>query len=352
VNRDFNIYPQPTVCSLLLPREYRSINSFVIVEIGFNSTLFYFNPTKFNVQLQIIEEGRLKYDYTLVPNTYIPLVLTATIREGSYTIDSLLTEIQTQLNTPPLFFDFINGYTDFADQFQSTGDYSLNFNYPGDYYYDSLHRIYLTNPTRDIICSYYFQSRFATTGNLGDYSTDQIHVAYYYPVLKEYLLDPTTSPDEYKDYITAEDIRYILYNFQGLLDQKVILLTKSTSPFKAVLDKYRLLHTFRYSHINQYSCSYNPINNIVCIQTNSLNISLVSLLNAQYNTILATTTAKYPTINYQSIVSIINTLHAILNGMYQLVQSTLVLIYGASNGQYAMIYFTDFRLFMNTKFRN
>jgi hypothetical protein len=342
INRDFNIYPQPTVCTLRLPREYKSVSSFVIVEIGFNSTLFYFNSNKFNLQVQLIEQGRLEYEYTLIPSRYIPLVLKATIREGSYTIDSLLTELQIQLNTPPLFFDFINGYTDFADQFQSTGDYSLNFNYPGDYYYDSLHRIYIPNPTRDIISSYYFQSRFATTGTLGSYTTDQIHVAYYYPILKEYLLDPTTSPSEYADYITEEDIRYILYNFQGLLDEKVINLTTNTSPFKIVLDTYRIRHTFRYRPINQYSCTYNQTNNIVCIQTNGLNTSLVSLLNSQYNTILRTVTAKYPSYNYQNIIGIINTLHAILNGMYQLIQTTLVLIYGASYGQYAMLYFTDF----------
>lgn len=344
INRDFTVYPQPTVCQLLLPREYRSVSSFEIVEIGLKSTLFYFNATKYNIQIQIIEQDRVKYEYTVRPIQSTPLVLTATIREGSYTIDTLLAEIQTQLNTPPLFFDYVNGYTDFADLFQSTGDYSLNFNYPGDFYYDSLHTNFIPNPTRETICSFYFQTRFATTESLGSYTIGQINVAYYYPVLKEYLIDPTTSPAEYRNYITEDDIQYILYNFQGLRDDKVIFLTTDpmNEPFKLILDTYRLKHTFRYSFVNQYSCTYNPTNNIVSIQTSRLNNSLVSLINAQYNTILASDAAKYPAFNYTTVTENINTLHSILNGMYQLIQTTLVSMFGVAYGKYAIVYYTEF----------
>jgi hypothetical protein len=344
INRDFTVYPQPTVCQLLLPREYRSVSSFEIVEIGLNSTLFYFNASKYNIKIQSIEQDRLKYEYTLRPTESTPLVLTATIREGSYTIDNLLTEIQTQLNTPPLFFDYINGYTDFAELFQSTGDYSLNFNYPGDFYYDSLHSAFIPNPTRDTICSFYFQTRFATTESLGAYTIGQINVAYYYPVLKEYLIDPTTSSNEYANYLTDSDIKYILYNFQGLRDEKVISLTTdpANEPFKIILDTYRLKHTFRYSFVNQYSCTYNPTNNIVSIQTSRLNNSLVALINAQYNTILASDAAKYPAFNYTTVTESINTLHSILNGMYQLIQTTLVSMFGVAYGKYAIVYYTEF----------
>lgn len=342
INRDFDVYPQPTVCQLLLPREYRSVSSFEIVELSLTSTVFYFNGLKYNVQIQIVENERRNYESILSPTTFTPLVLNATLREGSYTIDSLLTELQTQLNTPPPFFDFVNGYTDFADVFQSTGDYSLNFNYPGDYYYDSIHKAYIPNPTREVISSLYFESRFATTGTLGGYTVEEIRVAYYYPVLKEYLLDPATPHTEYSNYISQGVLTDILYNFQGLLDVNVIKLTSTATPFREILDIYRLKHTFRYSPVNQYTCSYNPANNIVCIQTNRLNQSLVSLLNAQYDTILRTTTATFPMYNYNMVTGIINTLHAILNGMYQRIQTNLVLMYGGFYGEYTMSYFTDF----------
>lgn len=341
MNRDFEIYPQPTQCQLMLPREYRSISSFEIVQISFNSAFFYFTPDKYNIKLQIVEQGRLEYEYSLNPTTSIQLVLTNTIRPGSYNLPDLLTELMTQLNTPPLFFDFVNGYNDFAIIFQSTGDYSLNFNYPGDYYYDSVHQTYVANPTRELMCSFYFKTRFAVTGTLGGYTTDQMLVAYYYPVLKEYLIDRETSPEEYAPYISPTQLQYILYNFEGLLDTTVIGLC-NTPPFKAILDVYRIKHTFRYRLINQYVCTYNPTNNIICIESSGLNNSLVALLNAQFTTILATATTQFPLFNYTTVTGTVNTLHAILAGMYELIQTSMSLIFGAPYGEYAIRYYVDF----------
>ena len=341
INRDFEIYPQPTQCQLMLPREYRFISNFEIVQISFNSAFFYFTQDKYNIKIQIVEQGRSEYAYTLNPTTSIPLVLTNSIRPGSYILPDLLNELMTQLNTPPLFFDFVNGYNDFAIIFQSTGDYSLNFNYPGDYYYDSIHQTYVANPTRELICSFYFKTRFAVTGTLGGYTTDQMLVAYYYPVLKEYLIDPTTSPAEYAPYISSVQLQYILYNFEGLLDKTVIGLCK-IPPFKAILDVYRIKHTFRYTLINQYVCTYNPTNNIICIESSGLNNSLVALLNAQFTTILATATTQFPQFNYTNVTGTVNTLHAILAGMYELIQTSMSLIFGAPYGEYALTYYIDF----------
>jgi len=341
LNRDFLLYPQPTQCQLMLPREYRAISSFEIVEIGFNTSFFYFRQDKSNITFRVSEQGRRLYEYTLSPERSDPLITTANIRPGSYSINDLLTELSIQLNTPPLFYDFLNGFTDFYNIFTSTGDFSLNFNYPGNYYYDSLRKTYINSPTREIICSYYFEGRYATSGVIGSYTIDQVRIAYYYPVIKEYLLDPSTLTKEYDTYINPVMYNSILYNFTGLNDINVNTAISNIT-FRGILDKYRLAHTFRYSLVNAYTLSYNPQNNLVCIQSNSLNSSLVSLLQTQYNVILQNTISRagFTAITYSSQIASVNALHAILVDMYNIIQSAAYNVFGISFGEYDLEYYS------------
>ena len=193
-DRDRSVFAQPTNCQLFLPRIYRDIGSFSVAQINLTSAFFYFRADKENLSVTILEKDRILYDTTtskpvLSNGQQVPLKIKTSIRPGSYNIAQLLAELQQQLNKTPLFYDFVNGFSDFYPQFVINGDYSLNFNYPGDNYYDAVQRVYIQNPTRAQITSYYFQSQFA---NLSFYTTDQVRIAYYYPVLKEALLDPQT----------------------------------------------------------------------------------------------------------------------------------------------------------------
>jgi hypothetical protein len=341
LNRDFRLYVQPTQCQLMLPREYRAVSSFEIVEIAFNTSFFYFRQDKSNISIQISEQHRLLYDSTLNPTISTPLIITANIRPGSYSIVDLLTELSIQLNTPALFYDFLNGFTDFYNIFISTGDFSLNFNYPGDYYYDSLQKTYISSPTREIICSYYFEGRYATTSVIGTYTIDQVRVAYYYPVIKEYLLDPRTDVKEYSIYIDTTRYNNILYNFTGLNDINVSN-SISNLTFRRILDRYRLLHTFRYSLVNAYSLTYNAQNNLVCIKSNTLNSSLVSLLQTQYNVILQNTISRsgFTSVTYAAQIATVNALHAILVDMYNIIQNATYNAFGISVGEYDIEYYS------------
>ena len=153
VDRDKRIFPQPTVCTLLLPRVYRNVTGFSIAQINLTSAFYYFNSTKSNVDIQIYENNRILYDLNANPTldsngNQVPLLLTNRIRNGSYNISDLLGELETQLNRVPLFYDFLNGCSDFYNIFSVTGDYTLNFNYPGDSYYDSSKQTFIKNPTR------------------------------------------------------------------------------------------------------------------------------------------------------------------------------------------------------------
>jgi hypothetical protein len=172
-DRDRVAYPQPTLVTLRLPRVYKNVTSFQIVQIKLLSSFFYFRKAKQNTEISIVENGRVVDGQPAIVNT--------TIREGTYDINSLLTELTTGLNLTPLFYDFPNGFQEFAIRFASTGDFGVNFNYPGDYFYERLSEKFIANPTMTTIVSHYFQNQYA---GLSSYTTDQIKVAYYYPVLK------------------------------------------------------------------------------------------------------------------------------------------------------------------------
>ena len=350
-DRDKTVFLQPTDCQLFLPRIYKNIIGFSVSQINLTSAFFYFRPDKENLQIQIQEKDNILY--TPVTSNPVPqtnpdgsiknLTIVRSIRPGSYSIDELLTEIQLQLNRTPVFYDFINGFDDFKNIFKVQGDFSLNFNYPGDNYYDPLTKTFVNNPTRQSITSNYFQTQFA---NLLVYTEDQILIAYYYPVLKETVLDPDTNLSEYSlsygSLSQEEVVNYIIYNFTGLNDTIIITLIKQGNN-RTLLDNYRLLHTFRYSLVNRYLCSYDKRNNRVTIKSTTLNTSLVNLLTSQYNIFFAQQLASYNLTlqQYQFQLNNITNIIAILQSMYDYLQRAFNTFFAVPINQYSIDYYTN-----------
>jgi hypothetical protein len=349
-HRDKTVYPQPTSCQLFLPRTYKNIKGISVTQISLISAFFYFRQNKSNLQIQIEEKGRVVYkaDSTKTPtNTSTPLLLMNSIREGSYNITELLNELSTQLNKTPLFYDFLNGFSDFVSQFSVTGDFSLNFNEPGDNYYDAGKQLFIQNPTRELICSYYFQSRYAGSTV---FTEANLRCAYYYPVLKEIFLDTDNTKKSLKlpfaetGFNTEEElIEYLLYSFEGIDDSicdKVIVANISTN---TVLDTYRLYHTFRYSLVNSYTCTYNTTNQRVNIYSNSLNTSLTNLLITQYNSFLT----QQININgitsdfYNSLSSKITSDLAVIQEMYDFIQGNFATYFAIDFGTFSRTYYTS-----------
>lgn len=360
VDRDRKIFPQPTDCRLMLPRVYQNIGGFSIAQINLTSAFFYFNTAKSNVSLQIYEQDRIIYDPiipTLTPTSNTPLKPINTIRDGSYDINSLMTELQLQLNRTPKFYDFINGFSDFASIFPISGDMSLNFNEPGDNYYDSLSKKYIANPTRETICSYYFQSRYVLNTT---FTIQQVLVAYYYPILKEILLDPNTkisgtkvtwnSTSTYSfnlDYLDSSgnqiDVyNYILYFFTGIDDPIIQSFTNNTS-ITAILDTYRLFNTFRYSLVNQYSCTTDPANNRVTIQAIGLNTSLSNYLVNKYNAILSQqiTANGLSLTEYNNLTNTVIATRAVYQQMYTVLQNAFAKYFAVDYGTYSGEYYIN-----------
>ena len=335
IDRDKSVYPQPTNVTLRLPRTYTSITNFQVVQIKFLSSFLYFRLNKNNTDISILELNRVLPDGT-------PNIIKTYIRPGSYSIDTLIAELIVRLNATPLFYDYPNGFQDFAPRFAATGDYSLDFNYPGDTYYDSLLDQYIPNPTMPLIISKYFQSQYAGRSS---YTTDEIKVAYYYPAVKEILLDPN-----YVDQLNlniVNSVQYLLpgetprsrciYTFQGLDDPVIQEVISLNIP---LLDSYRFNHTFRYTLVNKYNVFYETQSNQIIISADSLNTSLVNLLNykqaeyfAEQLNAFGITQDEYNAYQSQNTI-----LLAVLNDMFYWLEKWTAVYYGINFNSYTINY--------------
>jgi hypothetical protein len=352
-DRDKAVYPQPTAVTFRLPRVYKNVTAFQVIQIKLLSSFLYFRPDKNNLTIAIHENGRWVQNlYGIVNDSKAGKnIVISTIRPGTYDINSLTAELVYQLNRTPIFYDYQNGFTDFAPLFATAGDYSLNFNQPGDNFYDAVNQTFIKNPTTTQIVQKYFQTLY---GGLTSYTIQQIKVAYYYPVLKELLFDPNYGaavtnfniPNK-STLLDGETIfTRCVYTFQGLDDsivQQVIDANISSVVENSLLDQYRLKNTFRFSLINSYSVVYSSNNNRITISSSSLNTSLVTLLTNKYLQYFNVQLALYGITQVQyNTLSLTNTLIlAVLTDMYYYLQKNFAVYFGINFNSYSLAYFTN-----------
>jgi hypothetical protein len=342
-NRDTKVYPLPSHFTLKPPRIYRNVVSIQVSQLKLLSSFFYFRLAKGNTILPIIERGRENI------NTYNNFKLTeaVTIPEGSYVISDLLNQLQLQMNYTPLFYDFPTGFTGFVTAFTVNGDLSVNFNQPGDTYYDSLNNKHIQNPTIDTIVGYYWGNRY--TG-LTSYTLNQVKVAYYYPVIYELLLDTTNTTvypffNRYvpQDLLSeGEDIlTHVLYNVSGLNDPVILYLINISNI--SLLDKYRQENTFRNYLVNRYQLAYDTNSLRVNIFTFTLNTSLVNLFNltSAKNTASVLTRLNVTASAYSNINTIFGQANVVFTDMYNFLQVQLANYFAIGYATYAAEYFTN-----------
>jgi hypothetical protein len=346
--RDQSTYPQPTYFSIRLPRVYKNISAISFSDMKLLTSFYYFRTTKGNTDITVYEKDRITVD---INNLITSTIVKRFIRTGSYNINSLLTEIQLQLNYTPLFFDFPNGINDFITAFRSSGDYFLNFNQPGDYFYNTTTQTWVPNPTINTILSQYWNTRYA---GLSYYSNDQILLAYYYPILQEYIQDPDYSnqaldlstalvvlQSSSTSTLTNEDvIEYLVYSFKGINppDQIALAAIQANIP---TLDTYRLKHTFRYWLINKYTVGLQAQSQNVYITTNSLNTSLVNLLTIQQSKYLTNVLAtnNISSNAYNNLFTTVNQTLAVLQGLYTFEQQQFLQYFAVPYSQYTLNYY-------------
>lgn len=339
LDRDRNVYVQPTFFTIRLPRTYRNVSQFSITQMKLLSSFYYFRPGKENVSLQVVEQGR-----TVVKNgETVDNIITVTIRTGSYDINALLAELQLQLNRTPLFFYFPNGINDFISLFTAAGDLSVGFNQPGDNYYNSLLGTYIANPTMTQIVTTYFAT---TNAGLTTYTYGNVLIAYYYPVLYEQVNDPQYSSQLNLTLTTTSLLpgetvtSRILYTFQGLNDPVILeLINQNTT----TLNAYRTLNTFLNSLVNEYSCTYATYNNNISISTNQLNTSLYNLITNQTTIALANQLNTYglSTQQYSNLQASNLRFNAVFTDMYNRMQTAFALNFAVNFGTYSATFYTN-----------
>lgn len=346
-DRDRSVYPTPANVTLRLPRIYTNITSMQVVQMKLLSSFLYFRAEKNNICLTINEFGRILYSY--LNQAEGPLNVQKCIREGTYNINTLIAELTIQLNTPPIFFDYPGGFNQFVPLFVSTGDFGYAFNYPGDFFYDSLNRTYTAAPSRAFIITRYW----ATTTLGFTPSLKQTKVAYYYPVLREYVLDPSYGIDKLNTNINTSSLlpnetiySRIVYGFQGVND---IIVQQMIDINVNALDIYRSAHTFRQSLINKYVVNYESFNNRIYIQSPSLNASLVNLLNTQYQIFLAQQLTNFglTTSTYTALQAVNSAILSIVNAMYDYLQTQFAIYFGINFNTFAPVYFTKATNYVN-----
>lgn len=329
-DRDHQVFPQPTDMTLYLPKIYKNVTTFQFTQIKLLSAFFYFRNSKYNTWFDVYEEGRTQL------NTSNQLINRVQIREGSYDINGLLNELTIQMNTTPTFFYYPNGFADFVPLFSTTGDLSYNFNKPGDYYYDSALKKYISKPTLQYIITRYFPSQF---GGLTSYTYTQMLVAYYYPVLKEAFLDPTelarlnvTVPG----YAYHEVYDGVVYHYSGLDDPLILALIQQNIQ---ELDSYRNAHTFVMHLINNYIWGLDSMTNKVFVTSSNLNTSIVSDIQAQINKNLSNTLTNdygYTQQQYNQLSNLLQADASLLTSLYNYYQVGLANYYGVNYGSYSL----------------
>ena len=335
-DRDRRAFPQPTQVTLHLPRLYRNVTGIDITQIKLLTSFLYFRNAKYNTFFDIYEQGRVKVNDSSENN-----IIQVNIREGSYNIDTLLSELTRQMNKTPIFFDYPNGFDDFSRIFPTNGDLGLNFNQPGDYFYDSLIDKFVESPNTTYIVTRYFQSRYA---GLVNYSLNQSLNAYYYPVLKEAFLDPVAilsiNTDISSTLTSNELYKHVVFEFGGLDDPITLELIKLNQQY---LDDFRQRNTFHYSLVNKYDWSYDRFNNRITVSSSNLNTSIIRYINNitnQYSND-ALKDISYTSLQYAALVNQRNQSAAVITDMYNYFQSRLASDFAVNFGSYSLQQLAD-----------
>jgi hypothetical protein len=181
----------------------------------------------------------------------------------------------------------------------------------------------------------------------------QTKVAYYFPVLREYVLNPLFGIDKLNTNINTSALlpnqtiySRIVYGFEGVND---IIVQQMIDVNVNTLDIYRSANTFRQSLINKYVVNYETFNNRIFIQSPSLNTSLVNLLNTQYQIFLAQQLTNFglTTSTYNSLTAVNSAILSIVNAMYDYIQTQFAIYFGINFNTFAPVYFTKPNNYIN-----
>jgi hypothetical protein len=303
-NRDRNVYPSPFDFTIKLPRVYKTVTKFQLVQLSFpfntdelvsQTTIvssflnfvnqFGFQPSCLSACLAVFAiGGTSETSMSLLEENRIndngkQFFTTITIPDGKYSNPGLANELTFQANnTPP--FNLIS-YEDFQRAFKITRDISILFNEPGDNFYSKVNlQRFKHHSKENIMNTYYTRKEIDKFPIINDIIAFN---AYYYPVLKELFAT------EIGDYFISTDFtgisksqikNYVLNTFLGLDD---ILYYQICSTNKGLLDEFRKNYTFEHRNINKYIWTYEEAKQKYCCQHETLHTSIKNDINNSFN---------------------------------------------------------------------
>jgi hypothetical protein len=305
INRDRRVYPSPFNFEIKLPRVYKNVTKFQLVQLSFpNNTLDAIvtsnqfvssfvdvliakgvDPNCLSTCIDLINGTTLTngigvYEYGKVDSNGKQVMTTISIPDGIYTNEKLAAELNTQSNLTPQFN--IISYSEFKDIFQTTGDATILFNEPGDIFYSPFTNVYHRNYSKETVMnSYYSQIHLNSITEITDIVTFN---AYYYPVLKELLVTNKARPFlNLAGYTYNTIYNNVVTNFQGLNSNDYYTICSSN---RGVLDRYRKHLSFEFRGANKYEWNYNSdLHQFRCIH-NTLHPSIQRDITTRYNTYL------------------------------------------------------------------
>lgn len=295
INRDKSVYPSPYRFQIKLPRTYKNVTKFQLVQLSFpngnSQNISQAGLLTSSIVKNLIERG--------IPSTCIsdcislidcsggvttsglveqgrltasgePLLVSLSIPDGrSYTESQMAQELTFRANSTPPFH--LISYEEFREVFMTTRNVLVLFNEPSECYYSRItHKRYGNHTKQDIMSAYYTQAHIDSLPAI----TERIAFnAYYFPVLKEMLTTQRAEPFLQTDVIPYPVVvQRVLGVFEGLDSEFYYQLGQRN---RGALEVYRRHFTFQYRNINKYICSYNEENRRATIVHDTLHPSLL-----------------------------------------------------------------------------
>ena len=293
-DRNVTTFPTSSYFTLNTPRIYKDISQIQCVQItypNFINWIFDLNiyteaissyiSKSFSTTGSVISSGACCMNLAIAGNSfsineyvlntantdyYVTHVIS--IPQGGYTPIQLVAELNRRTNTIPPFN--LISYVDFRNAFYATNDISFLFNEGGLYLYNTLSGTFTINPTKDTIISNYYPLSYKKYGMVP--TERDIFVAYYYPALKESIINLKDRQFlNYATYTQGQAISSVILTFQGISSQVYFDLCSSNVSY---LDKIRRKYTFEYNLLNQYDWNYNPTADRIGLNVVYLNQSI------------------------------------------------------------------------------
>jgi hypothetical protein len=133
---------------------------------------------------------------------------------------------------------------------------------------------------------------------------------------------------------------HMVFNMSGIDDKIALYLINQNI---TLLDNYRLNHTFRYHLVNRYELTYDPQSLQISFTTQTLNTSLVNLINNTGTSVLTSilNSLGYTNNAYLSLQVILSKSRVVYTDMFQFLQSKLVSLLGISYATYGPQFFNN-----------